>query len=99
LFPENEADVNRVREENNRLIVAMPEKYFTQLNPYMRYLDSFAVINEINSDAKRASYFIFPVWEDTSLEFKERYDLEFYETIKVRGEDVYLVYKKVNKDD
>lgn len=99
LFPANEADVNRVRENNNRLIVAMPEKYFTQLNPYLRYIDSFAVINEIKSDAKRASYFIFPVWEDTSSEFKERYSLQYYDTIKVRGEDVYLVYKKVKKND
>jgi len=99
LFPDNEADVNRVRENNNRLIVAMPEKYFTQLNPYLRYLNSFAVINEIKPDARRASYFIFPVWEDTSSEFKERYSLEYYDTIKVRGEDVYLVYKRIKKDD
>jgi hypothetical protein len=99
LFPENEADVNRVRENNNRLIVAMPEKYFTQLNPYLRYLDSFAVINEIKPDARRASYFIFPVWEDTSIDFKERYSLEYYDTIKVRGEDVYIVYKKVKKNN
>jgi len=99
LFPKNEADVNRVRENNNRLIVAMPEKYFTQLNPYLRYIDSFAVINEIKPDARRASYFIFPVWEDTSADFKERYSMEYYDTIKVRGEDVYLVYKKVKKND
>lgn len=99
LFPENEADVNRVREENKRLIVAMPEKYYTQLNPYLRYIDSFAVINEIKPDARRASYFIFPVWEDTSSDFKERYSLEFYDTIKVRGEDVYLVFKKIQKQD
>ena len=99
LFPKNEADVNRVREDNNRLIVAMPEKYYTQLNAYLRYLDSFAVINELKSDAKRASYFIFPVWEDTSGEFKDRYSLEYYDTIKVRGEEVFLVYKKTKKND
>jgi len=99
LFPKNEADVNRVREKNNRLIVAMPEKYYTQLNPYLRYIDSFAVINELKSDAKRASYFIFPVWEDNSIEFVDRYSLEYCDTIKVRGESVYIVYKKIKKDD
>ena len=99
LFAENEADVSRVRENNNKLIVAMPEKYFTQLKDYLRYIDSFAVINEIKPDARRASYFLFPVWEDTSSEFKERYSLEYYKTIKVRGVDAYIIYKKVKKTD
>lgn len=96
-FPKNQSDVSRVREKNNRLIVALPEKYFTQLNPYLRYLDGVGVINEIKPDAARANYFVFPVWEDNSYEFIERYNLELDQSIYIRGVETYKVYKR-NKE-
>lgn len=87
-------DINKISKENNNLVVALPEKYYTQLYPYFRLIGAWAVINEIKPQAQKASYFMFPVWEDNSIEFISRYNLRYYKDIDVRGVSVFKVYIK-----
>jgi hypothetical protein len=91
----NKEDILGTKEKNNKLIVAIPEKYYTQLFPYFRFIDSWLVINTLKPEARKANYFIFPVWEDTSIsgDFIERYKLRYYDQIKVRGVPIFNVYK------
>lgn len=87
-------DINKIGKENNNLVVAIPEKYYTQLHPYFRAIGGWAVINEIAPQAQKAKYFIFPVWEDTSVDFVARYNLRYYKDIEVRGVSIFKVFKK-----
>ena len=82
-------------EKNNNLIVAVPEKYYTQLYPYFRLIKARLVINTLKPEAVKARYFIFPVWEDTSVSenFTQRYNLTMYDQIKVRGVSIFNIYK------
>ncbi len=86
-------DISRIDKEDNNMVVAFPEKYYTQLYPYIRFLGSIPVINDLSDHAKKANYFVFPVWENNSAEYLERYNLSYYGSIKVRGEETYKVYK------
>ena len=87
-------NINKISNENSKLVVALPEKYYTQLYPYFKLIGGWAVINEIKPDAKKAGFFIFPVWEDSSEEFKPTYNLSYYDQIKVRSVPIFNVYKK-----
>lgn len=87
-------NISKISNSNNKLVVALPEKYYTQLYPYFKLIGGWAVINEINPEAKKASYFVFPVWEDTSSEFVERYNLYYYEDIKIRDVAIFKVFKR-----
>jgi len=93
-FGEDE-NIFKTPEINNKLIVAVPEKYYTQLNPYFKLINSWAVINTLKPEAVKANYFIFPVWEDTSSSqnFVEKYNLAFYDRVEVRGVPILNVYK------
>lgn len=90
-------NINKIDNENNKLVVALPEKYYTQLYPYFKLIGGWAVINEINPDARKARYFIFPVWEDNSQEFIGRYNLVLIDPIKVRDVTIFNVYQKNDK--
>jgi hypothetical protein len=92
-FGEGE-NISKISAQNNKLVVALPEKYYTQLYPYFKLIGSWAVINEINPEAKKANYFIFPVWDNNSVEFTERYKLSYYGDIKVREVPIFSVYKR-----
>lgn len=93
-FSLDELDVGRIDRRHQKLIVAIPEKYYTQLHPYLRLLESQAVINDLSAHAQKANYFIFPAWDHRPEYYMDRYFLKFLTTIKVRGEDTYFVYKK-----
>lgn len=92
VFGPNES-LDKTQKENNKMIVALPEKYYTQLFPYFRQIGSWAVINELKPDAQKAKYFIFPVWENTILEFETRYNLQKVNSIFVQNTEVFQVYK------
>jgi len=92
-FKEGE-NINKIENQNNKLVVALPEKYYTQLYPYFKLIGGWAVINEINPDARKAKYFIFPVWEDNSSEFISRYNLVSIDQIKVREVPIFNVYQR-----
>lgn len=87
--------ISKISQVNNKLIVAVPEKYYTQLYPYFRLINSWAVINTIKPEAIKANYFIFPVWEDDSKnsELLMNYNFSYYDQIKVRGVSIFNVYK------
>lgn len=90
-------NISKISENHNKLVVALPEKYYTQLFPYFKLIGAWAVINEIKPEAKKSGYFIFPVWDDASSEFSTSYDLKFYDQVKVRGVPIFNVYKNYDK--
>jgi hypothetical protein len=86
-------NLDKIQKDNNKMVVALPEKYYTQLSPYFRQIGSWAVINELKPDAQKAKYFIFPVWENTISEFEVRYNLQKVNSIFVQNTEVFYVYK------
>ncbi|HLD50850.1 hypothetical protein A3K34_03090 [candidate division WWE3 bacterium RIFOXYC1_FULL_40_10] len=78
----------------NTLVVAFPEKYYTQVQYFIRDIGGWATIYNISAQSRYATYFVFPIWDDSGPR-EDRFKLEFVDTIKVRGVDVYKVYKKV----
>lgn len=92
---EGEILLSDIPEKNNYLIVAVPEKYYTQLYTYFKLINARLVINTLRPEAVKARYFIFPVWDDssTSENFSQRYNLTMYDQIKVRGVSIFNIYK------
>lgn len=93
-FSLDELDIGRLDRRHRKLVVAFPEKYYTQLHPYLRLLGSQAVIMDLSAHAQKANYFVFPAWEHRPDYYMDRYNLSILSTIRVRGEDTYYVYKK-----
>jgi len=76
------------------LSVAFPEKYYTQIWPFFRRNNEWAVINDLAPLAKYAKYYVYPVWDDRGLS-EDRFDIRFYGQIKLRGVPLYNVYKRL----
>jgi 4-amino-4-deoxy-L-arabinose transferase-like glycosyltransferase len=76
------------------LSVGFPEKYYTQIWPFVENIEGRAVIKDLTPFAKHTKYFVYPVWSDDSSE-DTRFKLESMEPIKVRGVSVYNVYKRL----
>lgn len=91
--------IDKIQKDNSKMVVALPEKYYTQLFPYFRQIGSWAVINELKPDAQKAKYFIFPVWENNSYDFEKRYNLERVNSIFVQNTEVFYVYKVKEKNN
>lgn len=79
-------------EVENVLTVGFPEKYYTQIWPFLRKINSWAVIKDLTPFAVHTKYFIYPVWADDSVQ-DDRLKLVFKDQIKIRGVPVYNVYK------
>jgi hypothetical protein len=75
------------------LAVSFPEKYFTQIWPFFRENKSWAVINDLGPLAKYSGFFVYPVWDDKSAN-EDRFEIEKYGQIKLRGVTLYNVYRK-----
>jgi hypothetical protein len=88
-------NIQEIEIRNNKLIVAIPEKYMVQLYPYFHLISSKAIINTFSGEAAKANYFIFPVWQDNSLSggFISNYNLVYYNSVTVRGVPIFNVYK------
>jgi hypothetical protein len=84
----------RTKLMENKLVVALPEKYYAQAYPFVNETGAWAVVESLSDDAKFADYFIYPVWEDTSSGVT-KHQLEYFESIKIRGVPAYSVYKRV----
>ena len=82
------------RGDDKNLVVAFPEKYYTQVWPFMRQIGAWAVILELGPHANVSDYVVFPVWDDQS-EMENRFILERTGTIKLRGVDLYNVYERI----
>ena len=81
------------KELHTKLTVAFPEKYYSQVWPFIREMGGWAIVEALGPEAQNAYYFVYPVWEDRST-FKDEYGLKFEGTINIRGVPVYNVYKR-----
>ncbi|KKS07472.1 hypothetical protein A3K01_02725 [candidate division WWE3 bacterium RIFOXYD1_FULL_43_17] len=77
------------------LTVAFQEKYYTQIHPFFREIGGFAVIEDLSPFAVKTRYFVYPVWDDISVEEK-RFGLRYVDSIFVRGVEVYKVYERTS---
>ncbi len=77
-----------------RLVIGFPEKYYTQIHPFIREIGAWAIIKDLTPHAKVANYFVYPVWEDDSA-LEDRFNIEFVDSIYLRGVPVYNVYMRV----
>jgi hypothetical protein len=78
----------------NKLVVAMPEKYYAQAYPFVNETGAWAVVDQLADDAKYANYFIYPVWDDTSDKVT-KHKLKYYDSVYVRGIASYKVYLRM----
>lgn len=96
-YSDNDESFEKVVDQklyDSRLSVGFQEKYYTQIWPFFRRFGSWAVIKDLTPFAKLTTYFVYPVWDDESYK-EDRFKLEFVDTIKIRGTEVYRVYKRV----
>ncbi len=84
---DNQKDLSR------KLTVAFPEKYYTQIWPFVRRLGGWATIEDLTGDAKRTKYFVYPVWDDYSNK-ETRFTLTYKDSIYLRGVKLYNVYQR-----
>ncbi len=79
----------------NVLTVGFQEKYYTQIWPFFRKINSWAVIQDITVFAQNSKYFVYPVWDDRGPR-EDRFKVKLLGEIKVRGVVVYRVYEKIS---
>jgi 4-amino-4-deoxy-L-arabinose transferase-like glycosyltransferase len=79
---------------NKVLTVGFLEKYYTQIWPFFREKNNWAVIQELRPFAVKTHYFVFPVWDDQSVA-EWRFKLNLVGTISERGTPLYRVYERV----
>lgn len=79
---------------SNRLTVAFPEKYYTQAWPFIRRIGGWAVIEDLTPNAKKTTYFVYPVWDDYSNR-ETRFRLTYVDSIYLRSVKLYNVYKRI----
>jgi len=76
------------------LTIGFQEKYYTQIWPFIEEIGGRATIMSIATHAQNSNYLVYPVYDDTSYQ-EDRVKLEYADTIKLRGVDLYRVYKRV----
>ena len=84
-------DVEKLR---GRLIVAFPEKYYTQVYPFIRAAKGLPAVINVTAQAKYASHMVYPVWDDTS-EQEKRFVLRYEDAIYLHGVKIFNVYFRV----
>jgi len=84
---DNQKDLSR------KLTVAFPEKYYTQIHPFVRKVGGWATIEDLTPNAKKTKYFIYPVWDDYSSK-ETRFELTYIDSIYLRGVKLYNVYQR-----
>lgn len=85
--------VNHFSKLKPGLIIAFPEKYYTQVFPFIKEIGDTPVIDTITPEAKEADFFVYPVWGDTS-QLDSRFKLIYQDSIYLRGVEVYKIYVK-----
>ncbi|HSX39333.1 MAG TPA: glycosyltransferase family 39 protein [Candidatus Saccharimonadales bacterium] len=81
-------------QSNNKLVIAFQEKYYTQIWPFISQIGGRAIIESLTPYAKKANYFVYPVWDDASVREK-RFKLQYVGSISERGVNLYNVYQKI----
>lgn len=84
------------QELKQKLMVAIPEKYYTQLWPFIRQIDGWATIESLSQDAKQSNYFIYPVWDEKMSQVSDS-NFEYRDTIHVEGVPIFNVYNRYDK--
>ncbi|MEK7594968.1 MAG: glycosyltransferase family 39 protein [Patescibacteria group bacterium] len=83
------------RQTGSNQLIAFPEKYYIQLYPFIEEVDGAKpVIMDIKKDAGRATFFVYPTWDDVALQNTD-FNLYFYDSIRFRGNAIYNVYKRL----
>lgn len=77
-----------------KFIVAFPEKYFTQIHPFIQEFGGRAVIEDLGPHARIAKYIVYPVWDDKSAT-ETRFKLSYVTSVKLRNVAVYNIYKRI----
>lgn len=85
--------LNNQKDLSQKLIIAFPEKYYTQIWPFIKKLGGWATIEDLTGDAKRTNYFVYPVWDDYSNK-ETRFKLVYQDSIYLRGVKLYNVYQR-----
>lgn len=85
--------INNQKDLSHKLIVAFPEKYYTQIWPFIQKTGAWAAIEDLTGDAKRSNYFVYPVWDDFSAK-ETRFKLVYTDSIYLRGVKLYNVYAR-----
>ena len=85
--------LNNQKDLSKKLIIAFPEKYYTQIWPFIRQTGAWATIEDLTGDAKRSNYFVYPVWDDYSGK-ETRFKLVYQNSIYLRGVKLYNVYQR-----
>jgi hypothetical protein len=78
---------------SQKLTIAFPEKYYTQIWPFIRRIGGWSVIEGLYPQASKTKYFVYPVWNDysgTEIRFK----LTYLDSIYLRGVKLYNVYQR-----
>lgn len=85
--------LNNQKDLSRKLVVAFPEKYYTQIWPFVKRAGAWATIEDLRDDAQKSKYFIYPVWNDYS-NLETRFKLEYFDSIYFKNVKLYNVYKK-----
>jgi len=83
------------KEIKNKLTIGFQEKYYTQIWPFVAEIGGRATIKDITIHAQNSNYFVYPVYNDDSQR-ENRVDIEFVDAIRLRGVDLYNVYRRVD---
>lgn len=83
-------------QKSENLVIAFPEKYYTQIYPFIQEINHEPVIEARTSDILRSDYVVYPVWEDTSSS-ESRLLIEYVDSIYLRGVEVYRIYAPADK--
>lgn len=81
-------------QNKNVLTVGFQEKYYTQIWPFFREINAWAVIQDLTPFAVKTKYFVYPVWDDHASE-ENRFKLRYLDDIKIRGVSAYRVYERI----
>ncbi len=81
-------------QKKNVLSVGFQEKYYTQIWPFFREINAWAVIQDLTPFAVKTKYFVYPVWDDR-YEKETRFSLKYLDDIKIRGVSAYRVYERI----
>lgn len=85
-------------QRKNKLVVAFPIQYFSQLYPFVYSLDGWPTIDALREDASRSNYFVYPVWDESSPSIHS-YNLVLRSQVYLHGVPIYNVYNKVDEQD
>ncbi len=78
---------------SHKLTVAFPEKYYTQIWPFIRKIGGWASIEDLSPNARKTTYFVYPVWDDYSAK-ETRFTITYIDSIYLRGVKLYNVYER-----